>query len=72
MYYSDACAIPDGDTVIITGGSSTMNTVSVYNIEGWQHNTYSLNTGRSGHACSSYLSEERRVRVRLYEDINEE
>ena len=75
VYYSDACAIPDGDSVIITGGNggiSTQNTVSVYNIEGWQQDLPPLNTGRYDHACSSYMSDERRVRVRSYEDINEE
>ena len=38
-----ACAIPDDDTVIITGGfyrdgagnPAVLNTVSVYNVEGW-------------------------------------
>ena len=64
VYYSYACAIPDEDTgtIIITGGADTLNTVSVYNVEGWQEDLPSLNTGRSSHACSSYMSGERRVR----------
>ena len=72
VYYSDACAIPDGDTVIITGGLNNLNTVSIYNVEGWQQDLPPLNTGRYDHACTSYWSDERRVRVRSYEDINEE
>ena len=61
-YFSRACAIPDEDTVIITGGEDTMKTVSVYSVEGWQRNLPSLNTGRRDHACSSYWSGERKVR----------
>ena len=51
----------DGDRVIITGGSSTMTTVAVYTVEGWQGDLQPLNTGRMNHACSSYWSDERRV-----------
>ena len=62
VYYSDACAIPDADTVIITGGHFTLNTVSMYDVEGWQKDLPPLNTGRERHACTSYWSEERKVR----------
>ena len=62
IYYSDACIIPDEEVVIITGGEHTLNTVSVYNVEGWQQDLPPLNTGRYYHACSSYWSGERRVR----------
>ena len=62
VYYSYACAIPDEDTVIITGGDFTRKTVSVYTVEGWQEDLPSLNTGRYYHACSSYWSDERRVK----------
>ena len=61
VYFSFACAIPDEDTVIITGGYNP-NTVSVYSVEGWQQDLPPLNTGRYRHACSSYWSGERRVR----------
>ena len=56
VYYSLACAIPDEDTgtIIITGGWDTRNTVSVYNVKGWQRDLPPLNTG--------YMSGERRVR----------
>ena len=72
LYFSKACAIPDGDTVIITGGESTKNTVSVYNVEGWQEDLPPLNTGRYHHACSSFWSGERRVYEldQMREDIN--
>ena len=61
IYYSSACAIPNSDTVIITGGTLTPYTVSVYNVEGWQEDLPPLNTGRYYHACSSFWSDERRV-----------
>ena len=60
--YSFACAIPQGDSVMVTGGSDTKNTVSVYNVEGWLEDLPPLNTGRYLHACSSYRSGETRVR----------
>ena len=60
--YSDSCAIPDVDTVIITGGYNNLKTVSVYNVQGWQEDLAPLNTGRRDHACSSYWLDGRRVR----------
>ena len=62
VFYSHACAISDEDSVIVTGGVYTDTTVSVYSVEGWQRDLPPLNTGRRDHACSSYLSDERRVR----------
>jgi len=56
-----ACSIPDGDRVIITGGYSTRNTVSVYTVEGWQQDLPPLNTRRYSHACSSYWSDDRMI-----------
>ena len=61
VYYRGACAIPDEKTVIITGGYETRTTVSVYTVEGWQRDLPPLNTGRYGHACSSYWSDQKRV-----------
>ena len=61
IYYSYACAIPNSDTVIITGGTLTPYTVSVYNVEGWQEDLPPLNTGRYRHACTSFWSDERKV-----------
>ena len=60
--YSRACGIPDEETVIITGGTYSQTTVSVYSVEGWQQDLPPLNTGRFGHACSSYWSDGRRVK----------
>ena len=54
-------AIPDEESVIITGGTSTLTTVSVYTVEGWQQDLPPLNTGRKDHACSSYWSNDRTV-----------
>ena len=62
VYYRYSCAIPDGDTVIITGGEYTLNIVSVYTVEGWQKDLPPLNNRRYYHACSRYLSDERKVR----------
>ena len=59
FHYSNACAIPQEDSMILTGGFYTLNTVSIYNAEGWQRDLPPLNTGRRNHACSSYWSGER-------------
>ena len=58
--YRRACgfADEDDDTYIITGGShnyETKTTVSRYNTDGWMEDLPSLNNGRSGHACGTYL-----------------
>ena len=73
VYYSFGCAIPQADTVIITGGynRNTWNTVSVYTVEGWQNDLPPLNTGRWAYACTSYRSGERRVRTRTLKKGNE-
>ena len=57
-----ACAIPDTDTVVITGGKNTLTTVSVYNDQGWVEDLPELITGRRDHACTSFMSGGRRVR----------
>ena len=64
FYYRYACAIPDPDTntVVITGGILTGNTVSVYSVQGWQEDLPPLNIGRYRHACAGYTSGGRRVR----------
>ena len=59
--YSRACGIPDEETVIITGGTYSQNTVSVYTVEGWQEDLLPLNIERYAHACSSFVSGEKRV-----------
>ena len=58
-----ACAIPDQEKkeLIITGGQFTQTTVSVYSEAGWQRNWASLNQGRYGHACGSYVNGGKKV-----------
>ena len=53
------------ETVVMTGGVVTTNTVSVYSTQGWQEDLPSLNTGRYQHACTSYVSGEKRVGYKL-------
>ena len=62
VYYRNACAIPDNNTVVITGGHNTRTSVSRYNDQGWIEDLPSLITGRYGHACAGYTSEGNRVR----------
>ena len=59
---SYACAIPDPDNeeVVITGGS-TKKRVSVYNKAGHQRDLADLNTGRSNHACTSFIYQNMKV-----------
>ena len=60
-----ACAIEDRDTetVVITGGNPDTDTVSVYSLQGWQHDLSPLNIGRRHHACSSFTSSGDKVRL---------
>ena len=61
--YSYACAIPDPDTdtVVVTGGDYPGAKVYVYSVQGWQEDLPSLNIGRYDHACTSYMTGEKRV-----------
>ena len=61
MHYRYACSIPDPDTdtVLVTGGKYTLNTVSRYSKRGFRGDFSStLKTGRFGHGCSSFLSKD--------------
>ena len=49
----------------MTGGVATTNTVSVYSTQGWLEDLPPLNTGRYQHACTSYVSGEKRVGYKL-------
>jgi len=49
-----ACAIVDRDTLLLTGGDSTMRTVSRYNNAGFVEDLPSLNEGRWSHGCGVY------------------
>ena len=53
----DACSIEFEDQVIVTGGKYTMDTVSIYNDDGWVKDLASLKTGRYGHSCSHFTSD---------------
>ena len=55
IHISHACSIQEDDRVIITGGHSD-KTVSVYDENGWVEDLSSLNLGRRGHACTSFIS----------------
>merc|ERR1719312_701714 len=52
-----ACAIPDQTTVIITGGVSTLHTVSRYGTSGHIEDLPSLNQGRNNHGCGVYTDD---------------
>ena len=62
VFYRKACAIPDTDTVVITGGYYSQKRVSRYSVQGWQEDLPDLNTGRRNHACAGYMSGGRKVR----------
>ncbi len=64
--FRSACSIPLEDRMVITGGYYTKTIVSEYNQEGWVGDLASLNVGRYGHGCSSFVSGAERVSVTLY------
>ena len=51
--FSDACAIDDGEAVVLTGSQddASMNKVMMYTMKGQAITLPSLITGRYGHAC---------------------
>ena len=70
MFDSAACAIPDSenDEVIITGGIEITSRgihavarVSVYTNAGHNRDLADMRKGRGGHACSSFISNGKRV-----------
>lgn len=62
-----ACSIPDGDTVVVTGGdndsySEVISRVSRYNrAAGWVGDLPNLVTGRASHGCSTFTLNDRKV-----------
>ena len=52
-YFSDACAIDDGEEVVLTGSQeyASSNKVTMYTMKGQAITLPSLITGRYGHAC---------------------
>ena len=61
--HSDACAIPESETVVITGGRDTETTVSRYDDTKWMEDLPPLNIGRYLHACAGYTLGGRKVRL---------
>ena len=61
--YRYACAIPEEASLVITGGSSTLGTVSRYNITGYVGDLAELNVGRWYHGCSSYYKDGSQVSI---------
>ena len=44
--------------MVITGGSNTMSTTSMYSIDGWVEDLPDLLTGRYDHGCGHYINNE--------------
>jgi len=51
-----ACSIQLEETVVITGGSNTLSTASIYSIDGWVEDLPDLLTGRYKHGCGHYIN----------------
>ena len=56
--FSYACAISDGDIVVVTGGFQHKDEVSVYNIHGFIRYLPNLLKGRQYHACAAYQNDD--------------
>ena len=48
---------------MLTGGTSTKQTVSVYGVKGWEGDLPNLLEGRYDHACASYMKRGKRVMI---------
>ena len=60
--FSDACAIPDGDSVVLTGGMMTLNKVSRYQMDqGWVEDLPELKFGRYYHGCAVFAKDDEQV-----------
>ena len=55
--FRSSCAIDMGDSVILTGGSYSLNKVTELRIDGSYTELPELNTGRQSHGCASYVDE---------------
>ena len=65
---SYACAISDGEEVVITGGFGNRRDVTVYSMSGLKRNLADLNVGRQYHACSRFTDQYgQNVRIFLLE-----
>ena len=61
--YSEACAIPEMASLVITGGGYVQRTVSRYNSTGWVEDLANLTVGRWNHGCSSYYKDGAQVSI---------
>ena len=67
FYMLYPCAIPDEDTVLLTGGYLGRRTVSRYNIDGWMKDSFPiLNEGRHMHGCAAFVMDLEPVRGRIF------
>ena len=64
--YSCAIADPITDTLVVTGGWNTLDTVTRYSQQGWLEDLPPLITGRYSHACSSFVSSGRLVSTQIF------
>jgi len=46
---------------VITGGSKTETTVTLYNESGYVHELPMLNEGKTRHGCGSYVNDEKKI-----------
>ena len=62
-----ACSLsdPDMNYVIITGGENSESKASVFGEAGYIKDLSDLNQKRWYHACTSFLTNEKRVRVKI-------
>ena len=67
--FSEACAIPDGDSMLVTGGFFTLTTVSRYSkAQGWVEDLPDLAVGRVRHGCTSFSMDNQEV-TSVYQKI---
>ena len=77
MNFSEMCSIPDGDSVLLTGGHcywglcywgkplQASSKVSRYTREeGWVEDLPDMNQGRYGHGCTAFTMNQEQVRER--------
>ena len=57
-YYRWACAIPGGESVLLTGGRVTMQRVFRYDAAGYVAELPGLNIGRYDHGCGAFLRQD--------------
>ena len=57
-YYRKACAIPDGENVLLTGGYYSRQRVSRYDAAGYVAELPGLNIGRYDPGCGVFLRQD--------------